>query len=97
MRRINVLTVITMAASAALVSAIPPSALAAGNAQKPAARSAAPSQSSGIAAGAVEDSLRACLDRIPKDATAGQRLIAEQSCQRDETERHPAGAGDKQP
>jgi hypothetical protein len=42
-----------------------------------------------IAAGAVEDSLKACLARIPKEATAGQRMIAEQGCQRDETERKP--------
>jgi len=42
-----------------------------------------------IAAGASEDSLKSCLSRIPKDATVGQRMIAEQSCQRDEGERKP--------
>ncbi len=42
-----------------------------------------------IASGASEDSLQACLTRIPKDATAGQRLIAEQSCRRDDGERKP--------
>ncbi len=42
-----------------------------------------------IAAGASEDSLQACLARIPKDATTGQRLIAEQSCLRDEGDRKP--------
>ena len=42
-----------------------------------------------IAAGSVEDSLRACLARIPNEATAGQRMIAEQSCQRDEADRAP--------
>ncbi len=42
-----------------------------------------------LAAGAVEDSLPACLARIPKDATAGQRMIAEQSCRRDEGDRKP--------
>lgn len=41
------------------------------------------------AAGASEDSLQTCLSRIPKDATAGQRLIAEQSCRRDEGDRKP--------
>ncbi len=41
------------------------------------------------AAGAVEDSLQACMARIPKDATAGQRMIAEQSCRRDEGDRKP--------
>lgn len=44
---------------------------------------------SAVASGSVEDSLRACLARIPKAATAGQRMLAEQSCQRDETERKP--------
>ena len=39
------------------------------------------------ASGTPGDSLQACLSRIPKDATAGQRLIAERSCDRDEAER----------
>lgn len=38
-------------------------------------------------AGSASDSLQACLDRIPDDATAGQRLLAEQSCLRDEANR----------
>jgi hypothetical protein len=33
-----------------------------------------------MAAGAVEDTLKACLGRIPLDASAGQRLLAEQNC-----------------
>lgn len=44
------------------------------------------------APGAVEDTLKACLARIPKDASAGQRLIAEQSCGRDEQDRLPIQA-----
>ena len=44
---------------------------------------------SALAAGSAEDSLQACLARIPKDATAGQRMIAEQSCRRDEGDRKP--------
>jgi hypothetical protein len=32
----------------------------------------------------VEDSLNACMARIPKDATAGQRMLAEESCRRDQ-------------
>lgn len=44
---------------------------------------------SGIAAGAVEDTLKACRARIPKDASIGQRMIAEQSCGRDESDRKP--------
>lgn len=37
-----------------------------------------------VASGAAEDTLLACLARIPKDASAGQRMFAEQSCKRDE-------------
>jgi hypothetical protein len=40
-----------------------------------------------MASGAVEDTLKACLSRIPGDASVGQRMIAEESCQRDEMER----------
>lgn len=40
-----------------------------------------------VAAGAVEDSLQACLARIPKDATAGQRMVAEQGCKQDQASR----------
>lgn len=35
----------------------------------------------GMASGAVEDTLKACLSRIPADGTAGQRMLAEQGCQ----------------
>jgi hypothetical protein len=45
-----------------------------------------------IAAGAVEDTLKACMARIPKDASIGQRMIAEQSCGRDESDRKPLQA-----
>jgi len=41
----------------------------------------------GIAAGSVEDSLSACMSRIPSDASEGQRMIAEQSCERDQAAR----------
>lgn len=40
-----------------------------------------------MAAGAVGDSLTACMARIPEDASAGQRMIAEQSCGRDQGDR----------
>jgi hypothetical protein len=33
-----------------------------------------------MASGAVEDTLKACLARIPAFASAGQRMLAEQSC-----------------
>ena len=34
-----------------------------------------------IAAGAVEDTQKACLARIPTDGSAGQRMLATQSCE----------------
>jgi len=39
------------------------------------------------ASGTAGDSLQACLDRIPSGASSGQRMMAEQSCQRDEAVR----------
>lgn len=36
-------------------------------------------------AGTQGDSFEACMSRVPKDATAGQRMLAEASCQRDQT------------
>jgi hypothetical protein len=42
-----------------------------------------------MAAGAAEDTLGACMARIPKEATIGQRMIAEQGCWRDQNEREP--------
>ncbi len=39
------------------------------------------------AAGAVEDTLKACMARIPKDASTGQSTLAEGACQRDQQER----------
>lgn len=43
----------------------------------------------GMAAGAAEDTLGACMARIPKDASIGQRMIAEQGCWRDQRDREP--------
>jgi hypothetical protein len=34
--------------------------------------------------GVQKDTLQACVGRIPSDASSGQRMLAEQSCQRDE-------------
>lgn len=75
----------------ALLALIPwmaaPSVEAAGKAPK---ASAPPTQSEGrsiVASGAVEDSTQACLARIPKVATSGQRMIAEDSCKRDQSSR----------
>ena len=36
------------------------------------------------AAGTFGDTLEDCMARIPKDASSGQRMLAEVSCQRDE-------------
>ena len=36
-----------------------------------------------VSQGTQGDTLEACLARIPSDASAGQRMIAEQTCQRD--------------
>ncbi|MCS6291321.1 MAG: hypothetical protein H8K10_20450 [Nitrospira sp.] len=47
----------------------------------------APVKAAAVASGAVEDTLPTCLARIPQGATPGQRLIAEQGCQRDEFDR----------
>ena len=40
-----------------------------------------------VASDAVEDTLPACLAKIPKGASAGQRMIAAQGCERDERAR----------
>lgn len=40
-----------------------------------------------IASGAVEDSMAACMGRIPGDASAGQKMLAEESCRRDQAAR----------
>jgi hypothetical protein len=39
------------------------------------------------AAGAAGDSLEACMARIPKDGSVGQRMLAEESCKRDQANR----------
>jgi hypothetical protein len=39
------------------------------------------------ASGTVGDTLEACMARIPKDASAGQRMLAEESCRRDQANR----------
>lgn len=46
----------------------------------------------GIAAGSAEDSLQACIARIPKDASIGQLMMAQQGCWRDENDRKPVQA-----
>lgn len=40
-----------------------------------------PEQRGALASDAVEDTLKDCLARIPEDASAGQRMLAERSCE----------------
>jgi hypothetical protein len=40
-----------------------------------------------VASGAVEDTLKACLARIPAEASFGQRMLAELSCSGEEETR----------
>ena len=42
-----------------------------------------------VSQGTQGDSLSACLSRIPSDASAGQRMFAEGTCQRDAASRTP--------
>ncbi len=37
-----------------------------------------------VASGVVEDTLKACLSRIPEKASVGQRMLAERTCQGEE-------------
>jgi hypothetical protein len=48
---------------------------------------------SDVAQGAVEDSLKACLARIPDKASAGQRMLAERTCQGEEAIRKTTHGG----
>ena len=40
-----------------------------------------------VASGSVEDTSNACMARIPNDASAGQKMLAEESCNRDQAAR----------
>lgn len=53
----------------------------------PAATSAPEVVPGPVAAGSFGDTLQACMNRIPKGASAGQRMMAELSCERDQTNR----------
>jgi hypothetical protein len=60
---------------------------AADQSSKAASLFASPESLGIVASGAVEDSLKACLARIPKVSSAGQRMMAEVGCGRDEDNR----------
>ncbi len=53
----------------------------------PAATSAPEVVPGPVAAGSFGDTLQACMNRIPKGASAGQRMMAELSCERDQANR----------
>lgn len=48
-----------------------------------------------MASGAAEDTLKACMARIPELASAGQRMMAEQSCAGEEKTRRASGSAPK--
>lgn len=48
-----------------------------------------------MASGAVEDTLKACMARIPALASAGQRMLAEQSCAGEEETRKASRSAPK--
>lgn len=55
----------------------------------PPSLAAPPDARTAPAAGAVDDSLQACMARIPQDSTPSQRMLGERTCQRDEETRQP--------
>jgi hypothetical protein len=78
-------------AALVLIAWVPAATTQAADQPQASPTSSAPTKEHGIvAAGAVEDSLNSCLARIPKDASAGQRMVAEQGCQRDQASRGSA-------
>lgn len=88
MDTIQLIRRVILTASVALIAgvAIPP-AQAAETPAKPVASTTPSTGLSLTASGAVEDNLKRCLGRIPKDSSSGQRLIAEQGCGRDQETR----------
>lgn len=84
MRTDQIIMGLVMVALLALIAWLP--ALPTQAADQPSGKSVASAPAGGLsiaAAGAVGDTLEACVARIPKDATAGQRMIAEQGCKRE--------------
>lgn len=77
-----------MAASLTLLAGVPALPTEAADQSSGKSTPSASTAGLGIAASdAVGDTLKACLARIPKDSSAGQRTIAEQGCGRDEGNR----------
>jgi len=77
-----------MVASLTLIAGVAVGSAQAADKHLKAVAAAAPESGLGItASGAVEDTLKTCMGRIPKDASAGQRMMAEQGCGRDQETR----------
>jgi hypothetical protein len=87
---IHTMLFVVLAASPILFSADPAAAAAEKKKSSPPSASAQSAGRTLVASGAVEDSQQACLARIPKGATAGQLMLAEQSCKRDQQSRQAA-------
>ena len=84
MRTDHIIMGIVMVGLLALIAWLP--ALPTQAADQPSAKPAVSAPAGGLsiaAAGAVGDTLKDCVARIPKGATAGQRLIAEQGCKQE--------------
>ena len=86
MRTYQMVSILGLGCMFAMEGAMLSSSFAQAVEQKP-VMTVAPARSAAVASGAVEDTLTVCLARIPDPSTPGQRLIAEQSCQRDESSR----------
>ena len=66
--------------SAAEMSSTSPMTPSTATAESPEAKH---SRQTRIAAGVEEETLDTCIARIPQNATAGQKMLAEQTCRRD--------------
>lgn len=68
---------------------VAPVADAADKAPRASAPAAKPEEQRKMPSETADDTREACLARIPKDATPGQRMVAEHTCKRDQESRQP--------
>jgi hypothetical protein len=88
MDTIRLIRHMVMVASLTLIAGVAVGSAQAADKHLKAAAAAAPESGLSVtASGAVEDNLKTCMGRIPKDASAGQRMMAEQGCGRDQETR----------
>jgi len=96
MRTYRIIQLTVLLASLVLMTGLPSLSIqAADQSLKGAIIIPLPGDSGAVATDAVEDTLRACLARIPTDASPGQRMLAEQSCQQNEAARAQTQAAPK--